>query len=60
MLREEGPEHDKGVTLGGYINNEWRGQGGGTSKQIAQQKAAEAALKTVDSEKEPETKPQTD
>jgi ribonuclease-3 len=44
VLREEGPDHDKIFTVGVFINGELRGQGTGPSKQIGQQKAAEAAL----------------
>lgn len=42
---EEGPDHDKKFTIGVYIGEELRGQGQGPSKQSAQQKAAEEALK---------------
>lgn len=44
VLQEEGPDHDKTFTVGVFINNELRGKGTGPSKQIGQQKAAEAAL----------------
>ncbi|HET8669858.1 MAG TPA: putative dsRNA-binding protein, partial [Candidatus Saccharimonadales bacterium] len=44
VLHEEGPDHDKTFTIGVFINGELRGQGTGPSKQIGQQKAAEAAL----------------
>jgi len=42
---EEGPDHDKVFTLGVYVDGKLLGHGTGTSKQSAQQKAAEAALK---------------
>lgn len=45
VMQEEGPDHDKTFTVGVYVNNKLRGQGNGPSKQAAQQKAAEAALK---------------
>jgi ribonuclease-3 len=44
VLEEVGPDHDKVFTLGVYVNNELMGKGSGHSKQIAQQKAAKAAL----------------
>lgn len=44
VLHEEGPDHDKIFTVGVFVNGELRGQGTGPSKQIGQQKAAEAAL----------------
>jgi ribonuclease III len=44
VLHEEGPDHDKTFTIGVFINGELRGQGTGPSKQMGQQKAAEAAL----------------
>ena len=45
VVTEEGPDHDKTFTIGVYVNNKLRGKGTGPSKQAAQQKAAEAALK---------------
>lgn len=45
VVSEEGPDHDKTFTVGVYVGNKLRGQGEGPSKQMAQQKAAEAALK---------------
>ncbi len=45
VMSEEGPDHDKMFTVGVYVNNTLRGEGTGPSKQAAQQKAAEAALK---------------
>lgn len=44
VLSEEGPDHDKIFTLGVYVGNQLKGQGTGSSKQAAQQKAAEAAV----------------
>ncbi|HEX9153659.1 MAG TPA: ribonuclease III domain-containing protein, partial [Candidatus Saccharimonadales bacterium] len=44
VLHEEGPDHDKTFTVGVFVDNELRGQGIGSSKQMGQQKAAEAAL----------------
>lgn len=48
VLAEEGPDHDKIFTLGVYVGNVLKGQGNGPSKQAAQQKAAENALKKYD------------
>lgn len=45
VLAEEGPDHDKIFTLGIYVGSKLLGKGSGSSKQNAQQKAAEAALK---------------
>ena len=45
VLAEEGPDHDKVFTLGVYVGSKLLGKGSGSSKQHAQQKAAEAALK---------------
>ncbi|HSX28393.1 MAG TPA: ribonuclease III [Candidatus Saccharimonadales bacterium] len=45
VLEEVGPDHDKVFTLGVFVGRELKGQGTGPSKQAAQQKAAEAALK---------------
>jgi ribonuclease-3 len=44
VLEEEGPDHDKVFTLGVFVNNKLMGQGSGSSKQVAQQLAAKAAL----------------
>ncbi|HEX8762163.1 MAG TPA: ribonuclease III [Candidatus Saccharimonadales bacterium] len=46
VLEEEGPDHDKTFTVGVFINGQLRGKGVGPSKQLGQQKAAEAALRT--------------
>ncbi len=45
VLSEEGPDHEKIFTVGALIDGVLKGSGKGPSKQIAQQKAAEAALK---------------
>lgn len=50
VLVEEGPDHDKTFTLGAFINGKVRGKGTGPSKQIAQQEAAKAALKSYENE----------
>jgi ribonuclease-3 len=50
VLDEVGPDHDKIFTLGVYIGKRLMGKGTGPSKQTAQQKAAEAALKQYDQE----------
>lgn len=42
---EEGPDHDKIFTIGVYVGEQLKGKGTGHSKQMAQQQAAEAALK---------------
>lgn len=48
VLSEDGPDHDKIFTLGVFIGNQLKGSGSGSSKQSAQQKAAEEALKYYD------------
>lgn len=45
VLDETGPDHDKIFTLGVFVGGELKGKGSGSSKQMAQQKAAEAAVK---------------
>lgn len=45
VMSEDGPDHDKVFTLGVFIGTQLRGSGTGSSKQQAQQKAAEEALK---------------
>jgi len=45
LLKDEGPDHDKIFVMGAYINGELVAEGGGTSKQKAEQEAATAALK---------------
>lgn len=44
VLSEEGPDHDKTFTVGVFVDGKLKGQGTGPSKQIGQQRAAEAAL----------------
>lgn len=44
VLSEEGPDHEKIFTVGVFVEATLKGSGKGPSKQIAQQKAAEAAL----------------
>ena len=48
VVSEEGPDHDKIFTLGVYVDGKLLGKGDGSSKQAAQQKAAEAALQTFE------------
>ena len=45
VISEEGPDHEKIFEVGVHINEKLYGKGKGPSKQIAQQRAAEAALK---------------
>lgn len=49
VLEEVGPDHDKVFTLGVYVAGVLKGKGSGHSKQVAQQKAAQAALKKYQS-----------
>ena len=51
VLSEDGPDHDKIFTLGVFIGPQLKGSGSGSSKQAAQQKAAEEALKYYDEAK---------
>ncbi|MAG59930.1 ribonuclease III [Candidatus Woesebacteria bacterium] len=44
-LSQKGPDHERNFTIEVWIKNKVYGQGSGLSKQIAQQKAAEEALK---------------
>lgn len=44
VVAEEGPDHDKIFTLSVCVGNKLMGTGSGSSKQIAQQLAAQAAL----------------
>lgn len=48
VIEEIGPDHDKIFTLGVFVNGKLKGRGSGSSKQIAQQQAAEAAVKTYE------------
>ena len=45
VIKESGPDHDKNFTVGIYFGASLIGEGKGQSKQEAEQKAAEAALK---------------
>ncbi len=45
VLEENGPDHDKTFVVGVYVGNKPCGKGQGSSKQAAQQAAAEQALK---------------
>ena len=45
MLEAQGPDHEKEFVMGAYINGELIGRGSGSSKQKAEQSAAESALK---------------
>lgn len=45
LIREEGPDHAKSFTIGAYLGDELAGQGSGSSKQSAEQAAAEEAIK---------------
>jgi len=44
VLSEEGTDHEKIFTVGVFVNGQLKGTGTGPSKQIGQQKSAEAAL----------------
>lgn len=45
VITEEGPDHNKSFTMGAYIGEELIAEGKGSSKQKAEQDAAQAALK---------------
>lgn len=45
VIKEVGPDHDKTFTVGVFVSGKLLGSGDGPSKQTAQQKAAETALK---------------
>lgn len=47
VLDEVGPDHEKIFTVGVFVDGQQKGQGKGPSKQLAQQSAAEDALKTA-------------
>lgn len=51
VLSEEGPDHEKQFTVGVFVNGSLKGTGTGPSKQLGQQKAAEAALRQYKSKK---------
>ena len=44
VLEEAGPDHDKVFTVGAYVGDKLFGKGNGSSKQSAQQVAAQAGL----------------
>jgi ribonuclease-3 len=48
VLTEEGPDHDKVFEVGVYVAGKIRGKGSGTSKNMAQQRAAKKAIETYD------------
>lgn len=50
VLEEDGPDHDKIFSLGVFVGNKLKGKGSGSSKQLAQQQAAEAAVKKYQKE----------
>lgn len=45
VISEEGPDHEKIFEVGVYVDEKLYGKGKGPSKQLAQQRAAEIALK---------------
>ena len=45
VLKEDGPDHDKNVTLGVFVGDKKMGEGEGPSKQTAQQEAAREAIR---------------
>jgi ribonuclease-3 len=47
LISEEGPDHNKQFTMGAYIGEKQVGRGIGSSKQTAEQKAAEDALERL-------------
>lgn len=47
LLHDEGPDHNKMFTMGAYIEDRIVGKGKGSSKQSAEQRAAEDALKRL-------------
>ena len=51
VLSEEGPDHDKIFSIVAFVNGKLLAQGKGASKQIAQQQAADMALKKVNDTK---------
>lgn len=48
VIREEGPDHDKEFTVEVHVGGRIEGTGMGKSKQLAQQAAAEEALKKLE------------
>lgn len=51
VLKEEGPDHEKIFTVGAFVGDNKMGEGEGPSKQIAQQEAARAAIKSYKKQK---------
>jgi ribonuclease-3 len=47
LVSESGPEHEKSFTVDVYVNQVLLGQGSGKSKKIAEQAAAEVAMKKI-------------
>ncbi len=48
VIEEDGPDHDKIFKVGVYVGEDLKGEGVGPSKQAAQQKAAQDALKSYE------------
>ena len=48
VLDEDGPDHDKIFTLGVFVAGKLKGKGSGSSKQVAQQKAAKKAIESYE------------
>jgi ribonuclease III len=46
LLKEAGPDHAKSFTIGAFLGDELVGQGSGSSKQSAEQAAAEEAIRS--------------
>jgi ribonuclease-3 len=53
ILRTDGPDHAKEFTVGVFIQGKQMGEGKGFSKQIAEEQAAEMALKEIKSPNNP-------
>ena len=53
VIGEDGPDHEKIFKIGVFIEEEMRGLGEGPSKQIAQQQAAQKALRYYERRKKP-------
>lgn len=51
--KEEGPEHSKTFEVKVFINDDFMGEGSGKTKKAGAQKAAEAALKKIRTNKKP-------
>lgn len=50
ILETKGPDHAKEFKVGVYIQNELKGEGMGSSKQVAEEAAASQALKNLETE----------